>query len=203
MTDEPNNSYKFVPSEYNAAVQRFISTGVRALMEAQGGPYSLASRESVNQLPDYTDSSDDDQAGQGRLIEATLDAEIDKNEIINGDFEGITVSMSRVAIELEAQFSRAIIAHITEESERAGNLVSSELSYDAIIDTLERMDFSFDESGNPNLGFVAAPEAIQKIRALGEATPEQQKRFDEIIAKRKDEWDARRRNRRLSSRSGN
>lgn len=201
MTDQSVNSYKFVPSEYNAAVQRFISTGVRALMEAQGGPYSLASRESVSQLPDYRDPPNDEQAPQSRLIDATFDAAINKSEITNGDFEGIIVNMSRIAVELESQISQAMIAHIVEEAERAGNLVSSEISYDSIIDALERVDFSFDESGSPNLSFVAHPEAIQSIQALGDPTSEQQKRFDEIIAKRKDEWDARRRNRRLSSRS--
>jgi len=200
MTDEADDSYKFVPSEYNAAVQRFVNTGVRALMEALGGPYSLASRESINQLPDYTDPPNDDQTSQGRLIEATFDAAISKDEIISGDFEGIIVSMSRIAVELEAQISQAMIAHITEESARSGNVVSSELSYDSIIDTLENVELSFDESGNPNLSFVAAPEAIQKIKELGNPSAEQQKRFDDIIAKRRSEWDARRRDRRLSSR---
>jgi hypothetical protein len=201
MTDQPDNSYKFVPSEYNAAMQLFISVGVRALMEAQGGAYSLASRESVNQLPDYRDPPNDDQTPQGRLIEATFDGTISKSEIINGDFEGIVVDMARIAVELEAQISEAMIAHFVEESKRAGNLVSSEIAYDSIIEVLERIDFSFDENGSPNLSFIVAPEAIQSIRTLGKPTPEQQKRFDEIIARRKEEWDARRRNRRLSSRS--
>jgi hypothetical protein len=198
MTDETDDSYRLIPSEYNVAMQHFITIGIRALMEAQGGPYSFASRESINQLPDYPNTND--QVSHGRLIEATFDTTVSTDEIVTGDFEAIIVSMSRIAIELEAQISREMIAHIANEIERAGNVVSGELSYDSIIETLERVDFSFDENGNPNLSFVAAPQAAQQIRDLGAPTTEQQRRFDEIIAKRRDERDARRRNRRLSSR---
>ena len=197
MTDIRDNSYEFVPSEYNAALERFMTIGIRALMNAQGGPYSLASRESVDQLPDYTDSPNADPS-QGRAIEPVFEDAISKDEITSGDFEGIVAIISKIAIEFERQISSAMMVHISESAKHAGNVVSGELSFDTINDMVENTHFSFDENGNPNISFVTSPDMVDKIKALGSPTAEQQRRFDEIIAKRRDEWNARRHNRRLS-----
>jgi hypothetical protein len=199
-TDGHDHSYEFIPSEYDAAMLQFLSTGVRALMEALGGPYSWATREVMSQIPDSMPLLDDDGASHSRPIEAISDIVISKDDIVSGDFDGILVGMYAIAVELEGQISRAMVAHISENAVRAGNVLSGELSYDAITDWLEDLDFSFDENGNPNLGFVSTPEAAEEIRALGQPTPEQWARFNEIIAKRRGEWNARRNYRSLPSR---
>jgi hypothetical protein len=68
MTKANDDSYELLPSEYDAAAQRFIGTGAKALMEAQGGVYSLVSKESMAQLPDYSLPLSDDDALRGRPI---------------------------------------------------------------------------------------------------------------------------------------
>jgi hypothetical protein len=200
MTDGHDFSYEFIPSEYDAATRRFISAGIRALMEALGGVYSLATRESMNQIPDSFPPPDDDRASRSRPIEAVSDVTASKDEIISGDFDSILVGMNAAAVELEGQISRAMIAHISENAARAGNVVSGEISYDAVLDMLEGFDFSFDGNGNPNLGFVTSRETADQIKALGEPTAAQWARFNEIIARRRAAWNARRSCRSLPSR---
>jgi hypothetical protein len=108
--------------------------------------------------------------------------------------------MDSIAVEMTGQITSGILAHISEICERTGNIVTGELSYDVIADTLEHLEFSFDENGNHNISVVVSPEGAERIRALGEPTAEQQARLDEIIARKRDEWNARRSSRSLPTR---
>jgi hypothetical protein len=200
MAGADDDSHEFVPSEYDAAAQRFMSTGVKALMEAQGGVYSLVSKESMGQLPDYSLPLSEDDTLRGRPIEASSVAIIDYNDVIVGDFDSILAAMDNIAVEMANQITKGILGHISEICERTGNVIAGELSYDTIADILEHMDFSFDESGNHNVSVVVSPEGAKKIRAVGEPTAEQQARIDRIIARKRDEWNARRGSRSLPSR---
>jgi hypothetical protein len=200
MANADNDSHEFLPSEYDAAAQRFMSTGVKALIEAQGGIYSLVSKESMEQLPDYSLPLSDDDTLRGRPIEASSVATINYDDVITGDFDSVLASMDSIAVEMAGQITQGIMAHISEICQRTGNVVTGELSYDTIADVLEHMDFSFDESGNHNISIVVSPEGAERIRALGEPTAEQQARIDGIIARKRDEWNARRGSRSLPSR---
>lgn len=108
--------------------------------------------------------------------------------------------MDSIAVEMTGQITEGIMAHISEICERTGYVVSGELSYDVIAEALENMDFSFDENGNHNISIVASREGVERIRALGEPTAEQQARLDAIIARKRDEWNAKRGSRSLPSR---
>jgi hypothetical protein len=200
MTKANDDSYELLPSEYDAAAQRFIGTGAKALMEAQGGVYSLVSKESMAQLPDYSLPLSDDDALRGRPIEASSVATINYEDVITGNFDSVLAAMDSIAVEMTGQITSGILAHISEICERTGNIVTGELSYDVIADTLEHLEFSFDENGNHNISVVVSPEGAERIRALGEPTAEQQARLDEIIARKRDEWNARRSSRSLPTR---
>lgn len=193
-------SHELAFAEYDSACQRFFDTGVRALMDAQGGVYSLVSRESMEQLPDYSLPLPDNEALQGRPIEAISTIEINFDSVLNGDFDEILAAMDKVAVEMVQQISTGILTHISEVCESTGNVIKGELSYDLIADAIEGMDFSFDEEGNHNISVVVNPDGLRKLRALGEPTAEQQARLDAIIARKRDEWNARRGNRSLPSR---
>jgi hypothetical protein len=194
------DQYKLGPSEYDDAAQRFFGTGVKALMEAQGGVYSLVRKESISELPDNSLPSPDGNLIRGRSIELSSMSTVSYEEAIDGDLDGILCAMDRMAAEMHSQVSKSILTHISEICEQTGNIVDGPLSYDAIADALEHMEFSFDENGNHNISVVVSPDGAEKLRALGEPTAEQQMRLDSIINRRRDEWNARRRSRSLPSR---
>src|SRR5260370_11575187 len=200
MAKDDDESYELLLSEYDAAAQHFISTGVRARMEAQGGVYSLVSKESMAQLPDYSLPLSDDDALRGRPIEASSVATIDYEDVIAGNFDSVLAAMDSIAVEMTGQITNGIMAHISEICERTGNVITGELSYDVIADTLEHLNFSFDENGNHNISVVVSPACAERIRVRGKPTAEQQTRLDEIIARKRDEWNARRGGRSLPSR---
>jgi hypothetical protein len=201
MANAEDASYKLLLSEYDSAAQRFFGAGVKEIMEAQGGVYSLVSKEPIEQVPDYSLDLPGGDALGGRPIEASSVVAINRDDVINGNFDSVLSAMYNVAVEMEGKMSKVIMAHISEICDRTGNVVTGELSHDAIIDIIEQTEFSFDEDGNPNLNIVpSSPEARERLRALGEPTAEQKARFDGIISRRRDEWNARRSSRSLPSR---
>jgi len=72
------------------------------------------------------------------------------------------------------------------------------LSPDLILETLEKMELHFDENGKPNLPtFVASPELSEKFRNIMQSE-ENQRRFDELIDRKRKQFYAKKRNRKLS-----
>jgi hypothetical protein len=169
-------------------------------MEAQGGVYSLVSKESMSQLPDYSSPLPGDETLLGRPIEAVSSLTIDYNDVVSGDLDVILVAMHKIATEMADQISNGIMAHISEICDRTGNVITGELSWNTIGDALEHMDFSFDEHGNHNISIVVNPEGARTLQNLGEPTSQQRTRIEKIISRRKDEWNARRSSRSLPPR---
>jgi hypothetical protein len=202
MVSAQDEVCELVTSEYDTAGQRFLGTGVRALMEAQGGIYSLVSKESMEHLPDYSIPfpDEDDDVLRGRPIEATSLVVINYDDVINGNFDSVLSSMDRMAVEMANQISAVILAHISDICNKTGNVVTGKLSWDTIADAIEHMDFSFDESGNHRISVVVTEEGAKMLRSIGNPTADQRARLDAIIDRRRDEWNARRGNRSLPSR---
>jgi hypothetical protein len=195
-----NDSHVLLMSEYEAATAHFFSTGVKELMEAQGGVYSLVSKEHIEQLPDYSLALPGGDVLGSRPIEAISSFTINRDDVINEDIDSVLNAMYGMAIEMAGQITRAILTHISEICDHTGNIVSGKLSYDTIADAIEQMEFSFDEDGNHNISVVVSPDGAERLRALGDPTVEQRARLDGIFSRRKDEWDARRSSRSLPSR---
>lgn len=200
MPNVDDETYEISTSEYDAAGQRFFNVGIRALMDAQGGVYSLVSKESMEQLPDYSVPLPDDDTVRGRPIEASSVVVIRDEDVITGDVESVVAAMDSVAIEMTDQITKGVLDHISEICASTGNVVTGELSYDVINDVIEKLDFSFDEEGNHNISVVVNPQSAQRLRTLGAPTAEQQARNDAIIARKRAEWNARRGSRSLPSR---
>lgn len=88
-----------------------------------------------------------------------------------------------------------------EITNATGNVVRADgqpISWDLISDMLEKMPLDFDEQGNPLMPTMyASPEGAAQAREMT-PTPEQQLRRSEIIERKRAEFYAQKRTRRLS-----
>ena len=97
----------------------------------------------------------------------------------------------------EETLSGALIDSIVRVTELTGNRVDAggqPLSWDHVIDAVETMDVSFDENGKTSLTLLMAPGLEGR---LGAPSPDQQARHDQVLARKREEWRARRGERRL------
>lgn len=118
----------------------------------------------------------------------------------DADFEALTVELDAAADELGKALVGMLIATLNKVTEKTGNVVQSGGSgfdFDALIEALDRIEWSLDENGElvmPQI--VMHPDTAKMLPS--EPTPEQQATLDELKQRKRDELLARRRTRRLS-----
>jgi hypothetical protein len=90
------------------------------------------------------------------------------------------------------------ISQITDATGRTVNAKGQPLTVDLILDLLEKVEFGFDDDGNPQYPtLVLPPSAIERLKKL-QFTPEQDKRWKQIIEENRARFNASKRTRRLS-----
>jgi hypothetical protein len=73
------------------------------------------------------------------------------------------------------------------------------LSHDLLLKSLEGIEFDFDENGDPIWPtLVMSPSMGEQFRRLPPMTPEQKKALEEMIERKREKFNARKRNRQLS-----
>jgi hypothetical protein len=116
----------------------------------------------------------------------------------NLDTDAWLVASYEAASRSHDQLMPQLFAGLDRILERAGRMSSKHgrrFSWDDMIDDLETMELNFDANGKPSeLTIVAGPELAETMRVT-QMTPEQQRRWDEVIEQKREEFNARRRRR--------
>jgi len=98
---------------------------------------------------------------------------------------------------LAKQFFRSI-SEITDATGRSINAKGQPLTADMIMDLIEKVEFGFDDDGNPQYPtLIIPPAAIKKLKQT-KLTPEQDQRWKQIIEEKREKFNASKRTRRLS-----
>lgn len=83
----------------------------------------------------------------------------------------------------------------------AGNVSNAggkPFSFESLLEGLEKIEIPFDDNGKPELPtLVMSPAVAEQVRTLPPVTPDQQKRLDDLIERKRKEHNARRRDRKL------
>ncbi|OGN75706.1 MAG: hypothetical protein A2X25_02755 [Chloroflexi bacterium GWB2_49_20] len=126
---------------------------------------------------------------------------INISAIRNTDFDEITNYLYTLAMNMQDSLTKYFfksMGEITDATGLAFNAKGAPLSLDLIINMLEKMSLEFDDNGEPIMPtLIVPPTTIEHMRKL-EETSDQKKRFNEMITKKREEYFANKRTRRLS-----
>ena len=118
--------------------------------------------------------------------------------------EMVNDMINNAAEEIAAQQAGIIYKKIDKYAEEDGTVVSSDgepFSIDKYFELLEKIDIDFDEAGNlEGVAFVANPKAyplIVDVLSQGLAKPENKRRYQQIIERKREEFRVRENNRKL------
>ena len=136
------------------------------------------------------------------LISTELSVKTD--DIINFGFKAFVESLNKAAEELKSQQSELVFEKLSEVTTKTGNIVDAggqPISHELLLKTLETIQLDFDENGNPLMPtLVVSPQLYEKIKGKiveWENDPECQKQFDQIMNRKRKEWNDRESNRKL------
>jgi hypothetical protein len=186
--------------EYATATNAWLNSTVRRIMHVSDRIFASASHETLEEVPESIVqplAEGDSMAMTPLSIEATGAIEVEG--IVQGDLDAVHLVADSTAQQWLAQFMKAMFAHISDVCDRTGNTVTNNGDLvETYIAALEGLEMSFDEHGNPTFQAVAGPETAEKMRAaLANMTPEQAERIDKLLTRKREEFYASRRSRRL------
>jgi hypothetical protein len=190
---------RFLIPVYEKAMLRFIDQVVKGFFSADPlfGPMPWRSTEHAGPVRNVRGPSPLDQTMP--VIEAESSVSIDT--VRNTEIEDHTRFLYELATSSIRAFAPEFFKGLGEVTDAVGMSLDAEgkpFSFDMLNDMLEKLHIEFDEEGEPILpALVMHPMMAEQIRNM-KPTPEQEKRHAEIIERKRAEYYAKKRTRRLS-----
>jgi len=129
------------------------------------------------------------------------ESSISWDSIRNGKIDDYIQSLVDLSESQRKSLARHLFKNISEITDATGQTVNAKgqpLTVDLILDLLEKVEFGFDDDGNPQYPTLFLPSAaIERLKKL-ESTPEQEERRKQIIEEKRARFNASKRTRRLS-----
>jgi len=117
------------------------------------------------------------------------------------DLDSWSAMISDAADEALSALMPQFLRGMAEACERAGTVVDAggkPFDHDLFLELIERCELDFDEAGKPRMPTVfVSPGVFEQIRRLPPRTPDQSARYEAIIEKKRNQFNARRRVRKL------
>lgn len=186
--------------EYEAAGYAWFGEAVHHVMRTMDPLYaSMSPHRNPMLAEELIQPTGDDQpmAVQPFRIEAT--GAVNVPAVIEGDLQDLHDAVANVAQQMLTQTMRAMFDQMRAVTDRVGTTI--EASGDLVetfIHLLEAVDIAFDDQGEPQFQIVASPEGGDSLReALTQMTPDQIRRADQILERKREEYRATRRRRHL------
>lgn len=198
-SDQLRRSLSARPLEYEAATTEWLLRTVEFLMLARDPLYAQLRSEQVEGLEERSIELD---GANGLLVKPTriaVTGSVDIHSVIVGDLGDLHAEVSGIADQRLEQTMRAYFALVMEVTQQTGNMVDAHGdAAEGFLALLEKMDIQFDEDGTPALSMVVSPADAQRVRGqLAAFTQDQQRRFAEIIHRKREVYSASRRRRRI------
>ena len=129
---------------------------------------------------------------------------IDLNVIRDTDAERFSEIVAGLAMDYLDTIGATFVETVQEITEATGMTIDAggrPLSWDLILDGLEQKEIAFDSDGRiSGETIIMNPRTAQALTET-QMTPEQEMRLNDILQRKKDDWNAQQRSRRLPRRS--
>jgi hypothetical protein len=129
------------------------------------------------------------------------EANLTWDSVRNGKIEDYTRFLVDISASQRKSLARHLFRNISEITDITGRSINAKgqpLTADFILDLLEKVEFGFDDKGNPQYPtLVVPPQVVKKLQEL-KITPEQEQRHKQIIEEKRARFNASKRTRRLS-----
>lgn len=189
--------------EYKLPFAKLIMKGVRGLLPAYEPLLGEIQTLEVDHLPPTACAE-----AQGYLegeIAVSSGTTASSAAIAKMDLDDWHRALTEIAEQSAKQQMKHLLACLNNVSEKTDNVVDAQgapLSYDLLLDMLEKMDFQVGDDGNPvGLTMIVSQQTFDQLTELGQPTAEQENRLQQIIKSKRGREDAKKRVRKLDKRS--
>jgi hypothetical protein len=136
--------------------------------------------------------------------EQRVSIEVAVEDIAKMKADTLIQSMTAAADQMALRNTKLFIEEVRRATEEVGNVVDAHgqpVSKELLLQMLEKLAIDFDQNGNPELPAIVAGtkicEALVRLGGELDNDADWERRFGEIIARKKEEWRARESDRKL------
>ena len=147
---------------------------------------------------------EDGSIDEENLESTTVKLEVKFEEVEKMNHEMVLDKINRAAEEMASKMAKLFYERLTESADEVGNVISAggePFSIDLFFEMLEKIHIDFDEAGNPSqLMCPVNPKLFPSIAetiSQAKADPANDRRFEAIIERKREEWRVRESNRKL------
>ncbi len=185
--------------EYESASIRFITDVLQGLMSVD--PFlSGIERDYTTHRGPIRNVPGDTPLDQS-MFTVRGEFSLSRDSIHNGKIDDYTRSLCDMSESQCKSLTRHLFKNLSEITDATGRTVDGKgqpLTIDLFLDLLGKVEFGFDDDGNPQYPtFYLSSAAIERLKKL-EFTPEQEQRRKQIIEENRARFNASKRTRRLS-----
>jgi hypothetical protein len=188
-------------AEYDTATVLFTGRTINELMRRNDPILAQIRRHEVEDIPNSQVTTASGEVVETAPILCQMEFSMTMSEAISGNLESFTESLFSAAESGLQSLMPQIFAAVGQVCEATGNVIDAAgqpFTHDIFCRMLETLEVDFDEQGNHNLTMVVHPDVMEKIRRLPPPTEEQTKAFDEIMERKRREFNGRKRQRHLA-----
>lgn len=187
--------------EYQQAQLKFVHEGVGRLMEAKDELWaSIPKAPPTEAVPITQNTMPSGRVVQNEPVEMKARFEFKYEEIRSCDTEALAAQMDNAADEALSTVMPRFFEIFRRTCDSAGtaiNCAGKPFSFALWLEMLEKVEIDFDEQGNPDLPtLVVGPDLAKQIKA-SPPSEEQRRALADLIERKRNEYNARRRNRKL------
>jgi hypothetical protein len=193
--------------EYALAERGFIGTTLDALARVHNPLLSRIPTERTSRVQTTQITTDTGDVVEQQPLEIRTKLTQTPQDIVDGRLDNFLASLDEAAEEYAHQFGKQFYEYLSRVTEAIGNVVDAKDRpfFDSFYEMLEKIDLRFDEEGRVQQGWelhVNPANAEKLVKDLDNMTPDQHAKLDALIERKRQEFNARRRNRRIP-RGGN
>lgn len=192
----------FVLPEYARAQSEFFWEAVRRLMAAKDEIYGrIPVAEPVESIPITQNTMPSGEVVQNHPLQIKSSIVFQWDDIRNCNLDTLAEQANASAEESLAQVMPQIFDVFHRTCDAAGTGTDARgrpFSFELYLEGLDRMEMQFDSEGNPIMPtLVVHPSMAEHLSSLPPMTLPQQKALEDLIERKRTEFNARRRHRKL------
>lgn len=190
--------------EYALAERKFVQESIHALARARDPLLSQISVEPTSRLQTTQITTDEGVVVEQQPVAILSRFNQKADELIDGRLDEFLATLDAAAEQWAEGFGRQFYDYLSRISQATGNVVDAKDRpfFDSIYEMFEKVDLQFDEEGRIQQTVHLNPaDAETWTKGMESLTQEQRQKLDELIERKRQEFNARRRHRRIPRRS--
>jgi hypothetical protein len=195
-------SKPFALPEYERAQFEFLNLAVKGLMKTKSSVFAqIREAEPVENLPVTQNTMPSGETVESEPLMIKTKVEIRLDDIRSRNLDALGERVDAIAEERIALVMKHFYEMFTRTCQAAGTateVLGSPLTFESYFQGFSKIELRFDKDGQPMMPqMVVSPEMAKAMTALPPWTDAQQKIWDDMIERKRQEFFANRRHRKL------